>query len=298
MRILICSIMIILFWGCTRQKNIEPIVEQDNKIIDSENKTEKIYDINEVKYVMYVNNPSGRITVYDAPFFNDNRDNRSHLNNLAKVNVIKEEGEIFNIGGRDGKWVYVISEKTKGWVFSGDLSLNEPQRIPPKNPFDKNTKFPLLNIADISKYIIWDLKLYSTAYAYSLDEFLSTINLPKDYSIIKNSSFPSKHSNSIIEEYFIIVKDSFKLTIWANDDDDRYLIMGIEVIINEKNYIHLFPYKTKNEYIKSDNFGRITEYGADYIEYLIDTSSGDGDYWILEFKNDILYAIKFATYAD
>ena len=57
-------------------------------------------------------------------------------------------------------------------------------------------------------------------------------------SVIKNSSFPSKHSNSIIEEYFIIVNDSFKLTILAIDDDDRYLIMGLEVKINKNNYIH------------------------------------------------------------
>jgi len=45
MRIFISSVMILLFLSCTKQKNAISIVEQDNKILDLESKTEKISDI-------------------------------------------------------------------------------------------------------------------------------------------------------------------------------------------------------------------------------------------------------------
>jgi len=273
------------------------IDEMINENIDSIVKTEleminETFDIMEVNYIMYVNNPSGRITVYDAPFYRDNSNNRYHLNDLDKVNVIKEAGETFSVGGRDGKWIYVISQNTEGWVFSGSLSLNEPQRIPPPNPFDENTVFPLSNIVDISKYITWDLSLFGGVYAYNLAEALAKINLPEKYSVIKNSSISGRDYNSIIEEYFIIY-DSHKFTIWANDEHDRYLLMGLEIEINEDNYNYLFPYNTIDEYLRDGNFGIIWEYGENYIKYFVDASGGYGNTWVLEFKNDLLYLLKF-----
>jgi hypothetical protein len=299
MKFILGIIIIILFCGCTRQNKAVSINEIINENIGSDIKTEsktititEAFDFIEVNYTMYVNNASGRITVYDAPFFKDNRDNRYHLNDLDKVKVIKETGEIFNIGGYDGKWIYVISQNTEGWVFSGYLNFNEPIRMPPPNQFDENTIFPLSNIADISKYITWDLCLFNGVFAYSLDEALGKINLPEEYSVIKNRSISSRHDNSIIEEYFIIY-DSHKFTIWANDDNDRYLLMGLEIEINEDNYSYLFSYDKIDKYLKDDNFGIIWEYGENYIKYFVETGGGYGNIWVLEFKNGLLYLIKF-----
>jgi len=291
MKIIVSIIIIIfLFFGCTRQSNVVSKDAIINKNIDLVEKNE--FNITEVNYTMFVNNPSGRITLYDAPFFRDNRNNRSHLNDLAKVIVTKEAGDIFNFGGYDGKWIYISSGNNEGWVFSGYLSLNEPQRILPQNPFNENTKFPLLNIADISRYIIWNLNLIG-GFAYSLDEALARINLPEEYSMKNIRSFSSRHDDSIIEEYIIVVNDSYNFTIWANEKNDRYLIMELVVEINENNFIHLFPYNTINEYLEDENFGVIWECGEDYVKYFVETGGGYGDIWVLEFKRDLLYLIKY-----
>jgi hypothetical protein len=67
---------------------------------------------------MYVNVKEG-IRVRDAPYLN--RQEYSWILYLAEVTVIKEDNDIVNIGGVDGKFVCIISPMN-GWVFDGFLS--------------------------------------------------------------------------------------------------------------------------------------------------------------------------------
>jgi len=69
---------------------------------------------------MYVNAADG-LRVRNSPSSDGER--IGLLNNLTEVTVTKEDNNTVNIGGTDGKWVY-ITEPIEGWVFNGFLSTD------------------------------------------------------------------------------------------------------------------------------------------------------------------------------
>jgi hypothetical protein len=88
---------------------------------------------------MYVNATDG-LRVRNSPSSDGER--IGLLNNLTEVTITKEDNNTVNIGGTDGKWVY-ITEPIEGWIFDGFLD-NYDQYIKrtvtrPDNPEEKFT---------------------------------------------------------------------------------------------------------------------------------------------------------------
>jgi hypothetical protein len=71
---------------------------------------------------MYVNATDG-LRVRNSPDINGEK--LGLLDYLAKINITREDNNTVNIGGIDGKWVY-ITEPIEGWVFDGFLVDYEP----------------------------------------------------------------------------------------------------------------------------------------------------------------------------
>jgi hypothetical protein len=73
---------------------------------------------------MYVNSPEG-LRIRNLPSINGER--IGLLENFTKVNVVKEDLNVHNINGTEGRWVY-ISTPIEGWIFDGfltDLNIND-----------------------------------------------------------------------------------------------------------------------------------------------------------------------------
>jgi len=300
---IICIFIILLFLNCNRQNEVisengtynEKIYSYYINEIEAYKKEMEENKVVELNCIMYIDSPGGRIIVYDAPFLKDNRDNRTSLYDLTKVIAVKEQGEKISIGGRDGKWTFIVSGDIEGWVFGGYLSLHEPQRILQQNPFSIETEFPFNNIDEITKFIFWDLNFFDRFLVNSLEEYLSKINLPKEYNIIKNEKLDI-HDGNIIG-YIVIMTDSHKFTVLVNEKDNNYSLREMEIIIDENNYKHLFPYDTIDEYKEDNNFGFITKNEENLIEYFVAYDVGGyGNPWVLEFKQGLLYSIRFAPY--
>jgi len=71
---------------------------------------------------MYVNAPDG-LRVRDAPSADGEK--IGLLKDFEMVRISKEEDKTVNIGGVDGKWVYIINP-IEGWIFDGFLEDYEP----------------------------------------------------------------------------------------------------------------------------------------------------------------------------
>jgi hypothetical protein len=67
---------------------------------------------------MYVNSFEG-LHVYNLP--NINGESVGLLNFLTEVYAIREDNNIVNINGVDGRWVYINIEGIEGWVFNDYL---------------------------------------------------------------------------------------------------------------------------------------------------------------------------------
>jgi hypothetical protein len=70
---------------------------------------------------MYVNAADG-LRVRNSPSSDGER--IGLLNDLTEVTITKEDNNTVNIGGTDGKWVY-ITEPIEGWIFDGFLADEE-----------------------------------------------------------------------------------------------------------------------------------------------------------------------------
>ena len=152
------------------------------------------------------------------------------------------------------------------------------------------------NIESIGYYIFSDLKI---EWNYNnLEDFLNILNITEDYSIKERVIENTFSGNSFIYIYEIESKQ-YRLIISCLDNYIRYNLISIELIINENNYLHLFPYKNIEKYMEKTDFGEIVEInsGNDNIFYIMRWGEDDRlGYCDLKFSNGFLESIRIICY--
>jgi len=76
-----------------------------------------------ISYTMYVNSKTG-LQVRSTPDINGERIGAVAFS--GEVTVTKEDSNIVEIDGIEGKWVYIVAANIEGWVFSGYLVIDNP----------------------------------------------------------------------------------------------------------------------------------------------------------------------------
>ena len=226
---------------------------------------------------MFVNATSG-LRVRNTPSLDGGR--VGALDFGAKVLVTKEDDSTVNIDGVDGKWVYT-STPIAGWVFDGYLSFYNQLLLSQINP--------KCNIEEIIASI---MDYFDSSYG-SLENFTQE-SMENGNHLESNSSAPL-HGNDIVVEY-----GSFTLQI-INDT-----LMRLYIELSEENFLHLFPYRTKKEYMADDNFGKISSSGISPTGIMVAGSSmkemdsllyyQNDDYWKLFFIDGLLCDASYYHY--
>ena len=121
----IIIIPIIFLSNCTRKDNAE-----QSFIIESEAYVQEInvveLDSEEPFLTMHVNAQAG-LRVRNRPDLNGDR--IGLLYHQSEVSVIMEDGNIVNIDGIYGNWVFVVSDNVEGWVFGGFLANSRMEEV-------------------------------------------------------------------------------------------------------------------------------------------------------------------------
>jgi hypothetical protein len=136
----------------------------------------------------------------------------------------------------------------------------------------------------------------------SMDDLFKILPIAEEdiirgYRVIYNGTI--NDPNAGVMYSYTMEYGCYKLNISAYDDISKnksdLLLRGIEIELNDKNYLHLFPYKTMNEYMRANNFGRRTGSGSDYIQYMV-PGEEEYIYCYLRFKNGFLESIQINSY--
>jgi len=154
---------------------------------------------------------------------------------------------------------------------------------------------------DIGNFIINDLNI---KFKYeSLQILFEALRLTENeilngYTVLEHGLYQS-HDGFM--NYHIIRIGNYILNIISNDDiikDNKEIFFSaIEIELNNENYLNLFPYNTKNEYMLDDNFGRKIQIKDDYIHYYVDDEWGPGVNCYLIFNEmELLKSIKMSFY--
>jgi hypothetical protein len=253
---LFCIALLII--GCNKRNNnqiIEIMEDNLNLHILEEKQTE-----NDIR-IMFVNSYEG-LRVRNLPSIDGER--IGLLENLTKVVVIKEDNNIVNIDGIDGKWTFIDADSIQGWVFGAYLS--QKARVQGTQALD--------SIREIGENIFYNNNFTVKSYN-SLDEVSKLFN-----------------SFRIINEYgnfYIIEADHYILS--ANTEyynKNNWWVRIDEIFLDETNYLHMFPYRTIVDYLADDKFGfveKITENEIFYSDMLPSTIS-------LRFQNGLLHSIR------
>jgi len=165
------------------------------------------------------------------------------------------------------------------------------------------------DIENISYFIFHDLKL---EWNYNnLEDLLKTLDISDDYQINKRTV-----KNTIITGgtgYFVIYdieSKKYKITVSTFKEEEEeegeevndYKIEVVELEINEDNYLKLFPYKNKKDYMEDKDFGKIMDINTEkdnvyYImRYGVDENDDRLGYCDLLFTNDLLKSIRIIRY--
>jgi hypothetical protein len=102
----------VLMIACNKNKTVDEIVNDKNDQVLTETNTQKGFP-----KTMYVNAADG-LQVRNSP--SSDGESLGLLSYLTEVAITKEDNNTVNIGGIDGKWVY-ITFPVEGWVFNGFL---------------------------------------------------------------------------------------------------------------------------------------------------------------------------------
>ncbi|MDR0319977.1 MAG: hypothetical protein LBI28_00600 [Treponema sp.] len=169
----------------------------------------------------------------------------------------------------------------------------------------------LSTIDEIHDYIFNDLRLKHTY--NNLDELLATVNISGDYTIKERTAPNILHALSGFLYIYDVEWDHYGVSIFTSDQIDIYFIAPVKIEINDKNYLHLFPYEKFEEYMADDAFGEnsseIREVTVEsplednIISYVIRsniyTSPYDNirGYCDLIFKNGLLKSIRIVPFA-
>jgi hypothetical protein len=154
-----------------------------------------------------------------------------------------------------------------------------------------------ITIEDISFYIYNDLKPKWEYNGY--EDLYKTYNITEN-NIIHESSIENWNSPGnliIFNEYDC---EEYKITISKlSEYPDNISFYSIEIEINEKNYLELFPYKNIEDYIRDNSFGNILVYDDEKSIIIYIFRYGEDDrigYSDLIFENGILKAIRIRSY--
>jgi len=89
----------------------------------------------------------------------------------------------------------------------------------------------------------------------------------------------------------IIIDDIIK------DNNSEIILSAVEIELSNENYVHLFPYSTKNEYLLDKNFGCIVQIKDNYIHYYAGDEWGPGiNFYLIFNEREILRSIKMSFY--
>jgi len=180
-------------------------------------------------------------------------------------------------------------------LFAQDLSYESDNELADKKPN--------FTIEDICHYIFSDLNI---KWNYTnLEDLFEDLKFTDDY-IIKERI----ERNTIqTGEGFFHVSDieygQYKITIFAFSNHSDYIdnpriywLKCIEIEINDKNYLDLFPYTNMEGYFNDTGFGKIYEMnqGKDNIFYGMRYGDDRFGYCDLIFSNGLVKSIKILGY--
>ena len=282
----ISLIFALFFLSCIERNNPET-----NIIEVSEIDVPAIQNLNIIKFV---NAPAG-LNVRNSP--NINSDRIGALMDLTEVLVIREDGITFNIDGVDGKWTLIETNSIEGWVFGGFLS-SEPLRVMEQNLFSQNIGItPQKTIDDImTNYIFPYLNSnfnfdnrHNFNESNTFEGLLSGLQISRGFRIAEEFSWESIHGNIVTT--YVIEYGSFSFTVWdLVYGSNRYRLNSVRIYLDEEGeFLNLFPYRTMEEFIGDEGFGRVEFHGDDFICYVI----GYSMLWALNFDNGELKSISW-----
>jgi len=269
----ISLILCFFFFGC-KKENIVKIASEENTqeldIIDSLENTENTI------LVMYVNAPGG-LSVKNIPSING--DILDLLEDRKEIIVLREEQNIVNIDGINGKWTLIESSDIQGWVFGGYLT---------KAPRAQEIQ-ELASIREIVE-TIFDNNPITEKTFYNMSDAAKLFN---SFRIVKEWVYQSIHDPTSFTTMYTIEADHYILSIWIpRNSDGSFRIKIDEVFLDVTNYLFLFPHRTMEDFLADDNFGWVYETTENEIRY----SDMDPSDCVLKFENGFLYSIKMLRY--
>jgi len=136
-----------------------------------------------------------------------------------------------------------ISENKQDVIIDANLNNEQLQYV--------NENY--LTFSEIREYILNDLNIKYFIFS-DFDEIKKTIKLPGDYKINMQTVRVSPH-NAVFDVYTFEGSD-YSLDFHKYDDSDEYFLESMTIILNQGNYLHLFPYRNIEKYNQDENFGR------------------------------------------
>ncbi|MCL2440987.1 MAG: hypothetical protein FWD14_04550 [Treponema sp.] len=163
----------------------------------------------------------------------------------------------------------------------------------------KNDQYQYINenyftLMEIKEYIHNDLNI---KYSFdTIEELLATLKITGDYNI--NSFIEEILPHDAIYNVYKIEWNSHSIRYHKYSYSNDFSYYGITIILNEDNYLHIFPYRNIDKYLLDNNFGKIYEENIlnGSIEYGIGWIENDpfaAEYCILKFNDGVLYSISF-----
>jgi hypothetical protein len=165
---------------------------------------------------------------------------------------------------------------------------------------EDDVKIQVNNIRYIRDFILNDLNL---KWSYlNLEDLSNTLNINENY-IIQEQYFNNPYSKNA-DDYICIYTIEYSRYIlkvsYSTTNAKYYFLLSIEIEIDDKNYLHLFPYIEKHEYLSNKDIGEFATYNKEenVISYVIKQGEFKDieGYCDLIFDNNLLKSIKILTY--
>jgi hypothetical protein len=116
--------------------------------------------------------------------------------------------------------------------------------------YQHNTIF---SIEFICQYIFKNLDI---KWDYSnIDDLLIDLNITEGYTIKESIIDNPYHTRESFFYVYNIEYNQYKINIWNLENlPNKYWLMSIEIELNENNYLNLFPYRNKDDYLNDNSF--------------------------------------------
>jgi hypothetical protein len=258
-------------------------LKNEEKYIEEEIKKQSTsdFEVTKKEFKMYVNSPRGLNVRYIASIEGERI---AVLEDQAEVIILEENTNDVIIDRIKGKWFYIKSGEIAGWVFGGYLS----------NKKRRTQEEIFVSMEDAIYYIFFEQFPFSAGkgvrYYNNIKEFSNDY---PNYIICEGIPQMSIHGGYYTEH--LVSGDGYSIMVWERGDD--FLFSPTGFIINEENYLYLFPYNTIDKFIESEswsgsfNVNIYNENTNDRIEY----DHGENKY-ALNFENGYLNSITIKWY--